>query len=210
MRMIKAAMLVSAGLVGLLITSAAKAATITENLTFNLTGFIDVNGTQTPPDPTITGFITVTYDPTLTYNSDTNPADIVVHSLTGVTVDSPLGFTYSAGFFEFGGTQTGSNFILAGTNDLAVSFNLTDPAHPTFITCATPGYNCLNDTGNPLIDASGYSTANSNDYFFYGAQSTVAPTPPAAVTPEPSSLVLLGTGVTALAGMIRRRTSQLG
>ena len=37
---------------------------------------------------------------------------------------------------------------------------------------------------------------------------TAAPPPPAAATPEPSSIVLLGSGVLSLAGLVRRRFTQ--
>jgi hypothetical protein len=130
--------------------------------------------------------------------------------LTGVTVSSPLGFTYQNGFLEFGGTANDSDYIYANTNDLVVAFNVTNPNDPTFIPCSTPGYTCGNYTGSSAVDAAGYAIAGyTSDAWFYGVQSTVSPTPPAppitGVTPEPSSLMLFGTGILGLAGMARRK-----
>jgi hypothetical protein len=202
MRKMKTVLLVALGLGGMLTSSSAFATPITETLTFNLTGFIDVIGNTAPPDTDITGSITVTYDPTLSYASDTT--DIVVNYLTGVTIDSPLGFTYQNGYLEFGGTQDGSNYVNSYTNDLVVSFNVMNPADPFFPPCSTPGYTCGNYTGSDLVDAAGYTIASSGDAWFYGAQSTVTTGPPAP-TPEPSSLILFGTGIGALAGAVRRK-----
>jgi len=201
----KAALFFALGFGGMLVSSSANASTITENLTFNLTGFVDIDTNAPPPDPTVTGSITVTYDPTLSYDNDTT--DIVVHSLTGVTVDSPLGFTYSNGELEFGGTANDSDYVSSYTNDIVVAFNVTNPNDPTFIPCSTPGYSCGLYTGSSAVDAAGYTIAGSADGWFYGAQSTVTPTPPTppAATPEPSSLILFGTGIAALAGVARRK-----
>jgi hypothetical protein len=184
------------------------AADIVENLTFNLTGFVDITAGSNipPPDPLVTGSITVTYDPTLSYDNDTT--DIVVNYLNGVTVSSPLGFTYSNGELEFGGTQNDSDYIYANTNDIVVSFNVTNPSDPTFIPCSTPGYTCGQYTGSSAVDAAGYAIAGYNTGWFYGVQSTVTPTPPAppttSATPEPAAAGLLGLG---LAGLVvaRRR-----
>ncbi|HEX4156151.1 MAG TPA: PEP-CTERM sorting domain-containing protein [Acidobacteriaceae bacterium] len=181
----------------MLASSYAHASTITENLSFNLTGFVDVIDDAPPPDTTITGSITVTYDPSLTYDNDTT--DIVVHSLTGVTVDSALGFSYYDGYLEFGGIQNDASYVDAYTNDIVVSFDLTNPSDPTFVPCSTPGYSCGTYTGSSAVDASGYTVADSPDGWFYGAQSTVT------TTPEPSSLLLFGTGIGALAGLARRK-----
>src|ERR1700744_1277984 len=104
MRIRTAAFVALLGVGGLLASSSAHATPITETLTFNLTGFVDISGGSAPaPDPLITGSITVNYDPTLSYDNDTT--DLTVNYLTGVTVSSPLGFTYYDGYLEFGGIQ---------------------------------------------------------------------------------------------------------
>src|ERR1700722_5155921 len=97
--------LATAAVLSAAISIPAMAAPVAENLYFDLTGFVDI-GTNNiaPPVNEVTGSITVNFDPTLNYDNDTT--DLVVHSLTGVTSDSPLGFTYAASshLLEFGGT----------------------------------------------------------------------------------------------------------
>jgi hypothetical protein len=188
----KLAIVAAIGLIG----GSAHAGTTSETIDFSLSGFVDIVGSSTPPIPLITGSFTINYDPTQTYDSDTT--DIVVHSLTGVTVGSALGFTYQNGFLEFGGIQNDSDIVYSNTNDLVVSFNITDPSHPQFVPCSTSGYTCGKYTGSSLVEAAGYTQIGSNTAWFYGAPQSTA-----SAVPEPPPVSLLAFGLAAI-GLARR------
>jgi hypothetical protein len=181
----------------------AAASPVVENFNFVLGGFVDINGSPALPSPVnqITGSFTVTFDPTLNYDNDTT--DIVVHSLTGVTVDSPLGFTYDAvgQYFFFGGTANDSDYVVVGTNDFVLTYNLSNLADPTFVPCNTPGFSCGANTGSPLYDTSGFTTTgNSSLWFITAADSN----PNGSSVPEPASSVLVLIALLGLAYIHRR------
>jgi len=184
----------------------AAAATVTEDYSFALGGFIDINGSPALPSPVnqITGSFTVTFDPTLNYDNDT--ADVSLHSLTGVTVDSPIGFSYDAGSHTFflGGTANDSDFVVVGTNDFVLTYNLTDLSNPMFIGCDTTGFLCGASTGNAAYDTSGFTTTGNDSLWFIAAAES---NPNGTTVPEPATgaLVLVAGLGMALARRRSRR-----
>jgi hypothetical protein len=189
--------LASAGL----LAGSAHAAVISEDINFSIFGFVDIGpGNVTPPISKIDGSITVHYDPALSYDNDTT--DVVVHSLTGITAGSPLGFTYSNGYMEFGGIQNDADIVYSGTNDFVIAMNVSDPTKPTLIPCSTPGYTCGTATGSSAVGTGGYTLAAYNTGWFYSSGSIVSPNPIPTV-PEPASIALMLCGLAAM-GAVRR------
>ncbi len=193
-------LLAATALAAVLAASPASAGVVSTTINFSLGGFLDINST-TPVPPTvsnISGSFTVTFDPTLSYDNDTT--DITVHSFSGTTVDSTLGFTYSPSnqFLFFGGLQNDADFVVIGTNDFVLSLDMADINDPTLIPCNGPGIECGAATGNGAYDASGYTSTSSYTalWFIAAAQSQVA-------TPEPTGAALLVVGLLGL-GLVRR------
>jgi hypothetical protein len=165
----------------------AHANTITENYSFSLSGFLDINSAvPVPPTSLITGSFTAIFDPTLNYIDDT--ADLVVHSFSGWPISSTLGFTYLASSHDFwlGGLLNGASVAFAGTNDFVLTLDLTDPSTPRFVLCSDPGIGCGRSTGNPAYAASGFTSTGSATALW------VISAPSSSVSPVPGPVVGAG------------------
>ena len=181
-------------------TTPTQAATVTETYTFNFNSFIDVGGVLPSPLSAIAGSVTLTFDPTV--DADNVTSGVVVNYLTGVTVDSPIGYTYFApivpgglAYLSIGGIAFDADFISFGANDLAVTYKFTDPANPMFALCSD-GYACGSAPGSTI--ASGYTLAAfPNDGWLVSD----------GAIPEPATwaLMLLGFGFAGAAVREQRR-----
>jgi len=126
-------------------------------------------------------------------------------------------------------TKTGTNQLLAmtytinGTADGTETFDLAEDPSAEFIYFGNP-WDFVDDyaytfESSALTDGNRYEVASTNadDFDFdYGQNATkqaletygplTLSSPP--VTPEPSSLILLGTGILSMGGLVRRRLAK--
>ena len=144
-------------------------------------------------EPTHTFSFQLPSDPTAPSLVVYAPDDVFAVENVSATADGVPGTFYAV--FNF--TQTGGGFVLAGSpygNEPTFSYSLLsggplytgDPSAPTLL----PGSFELQELGAPYGGDPGLLTVTDLT---------------TATTPEPSSFLLLGTGLLGVAGMVRRR-----
>ena len=174
--------------------TAAHAALVTETYAFTFGGFTDILASATPPMTSLTGSVTLTFDPNITTHNNTS--DIVINSLSDTFVDSPVGFfagrVGSSFIITIGGTANGVGLFTAGFNDFFVTLQFAD----------------AESLGNPQLfqNAVGLGTAYSvttdpNSAFF-------AQTGSVSAVPEPSTWAMMLLGFAGIGFMAYRRKSK--
>jgi hypothetical protein len=148
----------------------ADATLVTDMINFSVTGFIANPGTDTPPQDTVTGSVTITFDPSATMSTPITPVDAV-----NLTIG---GHTYSASEvnFQFSPSQGDALVIGAG--------------NPNNITEATDDFQLA---FKPIFTFFGfeYTTPGFEDVFVNTDGATIS-------VPEPGSFALLGTALAGM------------
>jgi hypothetical protein len=197
-------------LLGALLASAlvapAKAAVVTWTYDFSLSDFAGGHAGGPSPFGTISGSFTLTFDNAVTQINQT--VGLTINSLTGVTVDTPLAFSYfpfnGAYFITVGGLPS-SGTLLFNTNDFSLSLKFADPNSldsPSFSLCAEPGFSC-GTLSQPSWFASGATVSSVADVFSARA-GTIEAT--AGAVPEPSTWAMLILGFAGVGAMAYRRS----
>lgn len=183
------------------------AQTITENLTADLSGFIDGFGNTPSPVAAIDASFTVTFNESGYIGPTTT--GLTVNSFTGTTLGSPLEYAWDPSLDVLSiGASPVIGEIFGGQNDVVFQFNLSNPNAPRLSLCSDPGFICGSGQGNSLYYSSGYTLAGyPND----GWLATVANGVPVNSAPEidagsaAAAIALLVGGLAVLNGRGRGR-----
>ncbi len=130
----------------------ALANVITETFQFSANGFTSSFGGIPPVDP-VTGSITITFDPTQNYLTDTT-TDIVLNNLN-LAFDETIAWNYSAHTLQIGGTHQTVNGVTANTNDFYLDIgNVTTTPVFVHMEYSQVGFNDFASTDSGSVLAS--------------------------------------------------------
>jgi len=169
----------------------AHATSITRIFQFSASGFTTIESPPPPPFSTLVGSVTVTWDPTLPVTIIDQTSNITLNSLN-IPMPTTIAFTYNPFFFntmQIGGLINGASNVVAATDDFIIQFRNADTTPNTFF--------------------SRYTTSTTGQDGLYQATTvnvSVVPEPSNPI-PEPSTMILLGSGLAGL-GFFRRRKSE--
>jgi hypothetical protein len=186
-----------------------QAAIVTENLTADLSSFIDVAGSTPAPNASVDGSFSVTFN-TSSYIAPTT-SGLTVNSFTGTTISGPIEYTWnpSSSILSIG-SSSNIGYIYAGQNDVVFQFNLSNLSDPVLSVCSNPGFSCGTANGNALFYASGYTLASypNDGWLATVANGVSVNAPELSAGSATTGLTLLMGGLAVLAG--RRRSNARG
>jgi hypothetical protein len=184
----------------LLTTLPASAATITDDVTFNVAGFSTFPLGGVPTDP-VTGSFTITFDPTQNYTAGTT-AGITLNSLN-ITAGSAISFCYSASAYSCGGVAFSADELVVGGISDGTALVQFSPATDDYV------LQISNFTSSPVFTEMVYAqTSEGNfDNFTTPGVSTgsVTVTPGVSATPIPAAFPLFAGGLGLMSFLGRRR-----
>lgn len=153
-----------------------------------------------------------TYNVSETYFIGSATGSVTLDATTGVFTASNIAFTSTAGNATFNGTPTSAvdmgtyNKIVFGSSTPGASLSLFLPVDSLVnyaggnVCTLTSTAACGGNYSNVALLGVGVDGVNSGTLTLASSTTT-----PVAVTPEPTSLILLGTGVLGIGAMMRRR-----
>jgi PEP-CTERM motif-containing protein len=169
-----------------------QAALVTETYAFTFGDFTDILAGSPPPLTSLTGSVTLTFDPTITTHNNTS--DIVVNSLSDMFVDSPVGFfagqVGSSFLISIGGRASGVGAFIVGSNDFFMTLQFADAA----------------SLGNPQLFKNAVGLGTAYSLTTDPASAFFAQSGSVSAVPEPSTwtLMLLGFAGIGFAACFRR------
>jgi hypothetical protein len=177
----------------------ASAAPVTDYVTFSMTGFTTFPVGGTPPENTVTGAFTITFDPTqiLPYTDAT--AGITLNSLN-ITAGSAISFCYSAAAYSCDGVSEAAGELVVGGIFSGTALVQYSPATDDYVLHFT------DFSSSPVFTEMVYSQVSAGNYDIYStaASGSVSVTAVAA-TPLPAALPLFAGGLGVMGFFANRR-----
>lgn len=166
----------------------------------------------------ITGTVSIAGNDTFNSSGITfNPSTGTIYEASGtmssfapVTIGTLMA-SYTANLTSFSFANADDTTVFKATNILGQSLSFTITDLLTDVIGSDANGPTLSISGTGLFSETGYTNTNgmfsltSSTAGITGFQLVSTAAAPAAVTPEPSSLVLLGTGMLGVAGTLRKR-----
>jgi hypothetical protein len=179
----------------LIATLPAKAASVTDDVTFSASGFTSFPTGVTPPTDPVTGSFTITFDPTLSYTDLTTEGSSITLGSLNITLGSALSFCYSPTAYTCSGSAFSAGELVVGGSNAGAATVIYGPGADTTndFTLQLSSF-----TSSPVMTLLLYAQTSNDSTFFDSSVGSVSVTPVVSATPVPAALPLFATGLGAL------------